>query len=296
MPETHAAHGIAMRLGAVASFGLMAACVKLASDRGVLIGEILFWRFAISFFPTVLWIKWGSGLQAIRPHRASAHIWRAVLGLTAMYLVFWSLSLLPLAEVTTIHFAAPLFATLLSIPVLGEKVGARRLIAILVGFAGVLVVTQPQTGHIPLFGALVAIGAALAVGMAQVTVRQISRTETSEAIVFWFALIAVLATGALQPWLYSPHDLMSWALLAGVGVLGGIAQICITKSLEAAPLQITAPFDYTQLLIASLLGWLIWAELPSETTWLGAILIIGTGLYTIFRERKLARLSRGGGI
>lgn len=285
-----------MRFGAIISFGLMAACVKLASERGVAIGEILFWRFAISFFPTLLWIRLGSGLQAIRPKRPLAHVWRAAIGLTAMYLVFLSLSLLPLAEVTTIHFAAPLFATLLSIPVLGERVGARRLIAILVGFAGVVIVTQPQSGNLPLAGALVAIGAAIAVGLAQVTVRQISRSETSEAIVFWFALVAVIATGILQPWLYSPHDAASWALLGGVGVLGGLAQIFITKSLEAAPLQITAPFDYSQLLIATLLGWLIWSDMPRETTWIGAALIIATGLYTIYRERKLARMARGSAI
>ncbi|NNC72850.1 MAG: DMT family transporter [Sphingomonadaceae bacterium] len=285
-----------MRFGAIISFGLMAACVKLASERGVAIGEILFWRFAISFFPTLLWIRLGSGLQAIRPKRPLAHVWRAAIGLTAMYLVFLSLSLLPLAEVTTIHFAAPLFATLLSIPVLGERVGARRLIAILVGFAGVVIVTQPQSGNLPLAGALVAIGAAIAVGLAQVTVRQISRSENSEAIVFWFALVAVIATGILQPWLYSPHDAASWALLGGVGVLGGLAQIFITKSLEAAPLQITAPFDYSQLLIATLLGWLIWSDMPRETTWIGAALIIATGLYTIYRERKLARMARGSAI
>ena len=285
-----------MRLGAIISFGLMAALVKLAATRGIATGEMLFWRFAVSFLPTLLWIRLGKGLSAIRTHHPMAHVWRAVIGLASMYMVFWSLTLLPLAEVTTIHFAAPLFATLLSIPVLAERVGARRLTAILVGFSGVLVVTQPQSGNLPLLGATVAVAAALCVGLAQVTVRQISRTETTEAIVFWFSVSAVIVMGAFQPWLYSPHDTTGWMLLGGIGVLGGLAQIFITNSLRAAPLQILAPFDYLQLLIATALGWFVFAEMPHDTTWIGAAVIIGTGLYTVYREAKLARLARGANI
>lgn len=294
--ETRAAYGIAMRLGAIGSFGLMAALVKLAAERGIDPGEMLFWRFALSLLPTMLWIHFGRGLRTIRTRRPFAHLWRAAIGLVTMYLVFLSLSLLPLAEVTTIHFAAPLFATLLSIPILSERVGIHRLSAILVGFAGVVIVTQPQSGNLPAFGLAIAVAAALSVGLAQVTVRHISSTETTEAIVFWFSLSAVVVMGAMQPWLYDPHDLIGWALLAGIGLLGGLAQIFITRSLEAAPLQITAPFDYLQLLIASMLGWLIWADVPRTTTWIGAAIIIATGLYTIYREQKLARLARGANI
>jgi drug/metabolite transporter (DMT)-like permease len=288
--------GILFRLIAVSSVALMATMVKLAGEAGLETVEMIFWRFAFALPPTLLWIGLGPGLARLRPNRLRSHFWRAGVGLFAMYMVYWSVTVLPLAEALTIGFAAPLFATALSALFLKEDVGIYRWAAIAAGLAGVVVVTQPSTGNLPLIGVLVALGAAFGVGCATVTIRQVGRTESTEAIVFWFSAIAVCALGAVMPFIYSPHSAEQWLILALIGLFGGLGQIFITLSLRLAPVPVIAPFDYAQLLWAVGLGWIFFDDMPAAWTWAGAVLIIGSGLFTLHRERQRARLARGANI
>jgi drug/metabolite transporter (DMT)-like permease len=168
-------------------------------------------------------------------------------------------------------------------------VGRYRWSAVAIGFAGVLIVMQPGTGHLPAAGLAIALLGALAVAAVTITLRQIGRTEQTPTIVLWFTASSMLAVGLFLPWFGRSHDGWTWTILAATGFFGGLGQLFMTSALRFAPVSAVVPFDYTQLLWAVLLGWLLWDTHPQATTWAGAAVIIASGLYTVYRERKLGR-------
>ncbi len=274
-----------MRLVAITGFSVMAALIKLSFTHGVSTPEVMFYRSLFGLPPLLAWIAWEGRWGVWRTRRPLAHAGRSVIGLTSMALGFSALALLPLAEASTISFAAPLFALALSAPLLGERVGTGRWVAVAIGFTGVLIVVRPG-GDLPLLGTAVAVGAALGVSLVTVTIRSISRTESTQTTVFWFTVFVTVAMGCLMPWFGTSHDLETWALLIGVGLTGGIGQIGLTGSLRFAPIAVLAPFDYLQLLLAVLFGWLLFDARPALTTWAGAALIIASVLSTLPRRKK----------
>ena len=288
-PRQNKAIGIALRIGATTCFAFMAAMIKLGYEAGMATPELVFYRFAFGLPPLLLWIGWEGSWGAWRTGRPLAHVWRAVAGLATMVLAFSALRYLPLAESTTIGFAAPLFAVVLSGLVLKEQVGRHRWSAVLLGLVGVVLVTRPGGADLPTIGLLLAIVAAFGVGITTITIRQIGRTEGTQTTVLWFTLLSMLAVGALMPFFAQAHDPRGWAILVALGGFGGVAQLMLTASLRYAPVAVVTPFDYTQLLWAVLLGWAIFGNAPPESTWAGAAIIILSGLYTLYREHKLGR-------
>ncbi|HEX8574156.1 MAG TPA: DMT family transporter [Allosphingosinicella sp.] len=288
-PQQNRLLGIGLRVGAVAGFAVMAAMIKLGYQAGISTVELTFYRFAFGLPPLLAWIAWSRNFSAWRTDRPLAHGWRAVAGLTTMVLAFSALAYLPLAESTTLSFAAPLFAIILSALVLGEKVGPHRWGAVALGFVGVLLVMRPEGSHLPAVGLMLAAGAAFGVGVTTITIRQIGRTEGTQTIVLWFSLLSLPAIGALMPFYASAHDGREWLILFALGSFGGFAQLLLTASLRYAPVPVVVPFDYTQLLWAVLLGWLVFGDRPAATTWLGAAAIIASGLYSLYREHRLGR-------
>jgi drug/metabolite transporter (DMT)-like permease len=251
--------------------------------------ELVFYRFAFGLPPLLLWIAWSGGWGAWRTRRPLAHLWRALVGLTTMVMAFSALRTLPLAEATTIGFAAPLFAVILSALVLKEQVGRHRWSAVIVGFLGVFLVTRPGGTVLEPVGLLLAVLSALGVGIVTITIRQIGRTEGTQTTVLWFTILSMIAVGMLLPFHAEPHDGRTWAILVALGLFGGVAQLLLTSSLRYAPVSVVTPFDYTQLLWAVLLGWLIFGSEPPGSTWAGAAVIIVSGLYTLYREHRLGR-------
>lgn len=286
---------IAYRLAGATGFALMAALIKVSADRGVAVVEIMFWRFGFGLLPLFCYIALRSGLRVVRTGHFGAHAGRAALGLASMYLSFRAIALLPLAEATTISFAAPLFAIALSALLLGERVGPRRWSAVAAGFVGVLVVADPGGESLPLDGLLFAVGGAVGVAAVTIAIRRIGRTEAPETTVFWFSILSlvVLAIPTLRA--ATPHDLRTWLMLGGVGLAGGLAQLFMTRSLGLARVSVVAPFDYSQLVWAVLLGWAIWNTVPTARTWAGAAIIAACGLYSAYRERKLQQRAAPGG-
>jgi len=281
--------GIGLRLGATIAFAVMAALIKLASDRGVNAPELVFYRSAFALPPLLVWILASGSRDRWRTKRPMAHLTRGAIGLTSMFLSFGALTLLPLAEAVTLSFIAPLFAVVLSALVLHEAVGRHRWTAVAIGLIGVIVVMRPAgTGLSPL-GLGLAVAGAFSVGAATITIRQIGRTETTQSIVLWFTLICTAAGAATLPLFGQIHDGTTWVLLIALGGFGGIGQLLMTASLRAAPVGAVVPFDYAHLIWAALLGWLIWDMHPRATTWAGAAIIIGSGLYTLYREHRLGR-------
>jgi drug/metabolite transporter (DMT)-like permease len=279
------ARGIAMRLAAITSFSIMAALIKLAFEAGASTPEIMFYRSTLGLPPLLVWIAWRRRWSAWRTARPMAHVARGVIGLGSMACAFSAIALLPLAEATTISFAAPLFALALSAPFLGERVSRRQWGAVAVGFAGVLIVTQPG-GDLPLLGAIVALAAALGVSLVTVTLRSISRTEGTDTTVLWFTLLVTLVTAVLLPWFGQRHGLVTMLILVAIGLTGGVGQIALTSSLRFAPIATLAPFDYLQLVYAVAFGWLLFDAHPALTTWAGAGLIIISVLSTLRMRKK----------
>ena len=288
-PRQNRLLGIGLRVGATTCFAFMAAAIKLGHEAGIPTVELVFYRFAFGLPPLLLWIAWSRNSRAWRTDRPMAHLWRAAAGLTTMVLAFSALRYLPLAESTTIGFAAPLFAVMLSALVLGEAVGRHRWSAVALGFAGVLVVMRPEASQLPPLGLLLALLAAFGIGVTTITIRQIGKTEATQTTVLWFSLLSMLAVGMPMPFHAQAHDGRGWLILLALGSFGGVAQLLLTASLRYAPVPVVVPFDYSQLLWAVLLGWLIFADEPPATTWIGAAIIVASGLYTLYREHRLGR-------
>ena len=288
-PEQNRLLGIGLRIGATTCFGFMAAMIKLGYAHGVSTPELVFYRFSFGLPPLLLWIAWSKNFAAWRTARPAAHMLRSAIGLTTMVLAFTSLAYLPLAESTSIGFAAPLFAVMLSAFFLRERVGKHRWSAVAAGLVGVLIVMRPGGAELPPIGLGIAILSAFGVACVTITIRQIGRTEHPQTTVLWFTLSSMLVTGALLPWFGQSHDLQTWGILLALGLFGGVAQLLLTASLRYASVAVIAPLDYLQLLWAVLLGWLIWNTQPPPSTWAGAAVIIASGLYTIYREHRLGR-------
>jgi drug/metabolite transporter (DMT)-like permease len=288
-PKQNRLLGMGLRVGAATCFAFMAMLVKLGHEAGVETVELAFYRFAFGLPPLLLWIAANRNFGVWRTQRPLAHLWRGAVGLTTLCLSFSALALLPLAEATTIGFAAPLFAVMLSALVLGEPVGRYRWSAVAIGFLGMLVVMRPEGRHLPPLGLMLAGLSAFGAGIVTITIRQVGSTESTQTTVLWFTLFSITVTGALMPFFADAHDGATWLLLLALGAVGGTSQVCLTASLRYAPVAVVAPFDYIQLLWSVLLGWLVFAQPPLATTCLGAVIIIASGLYTLYREHRLGR-------
>ncbi|WNO53315.1 DMT family transporter [Stakelama saccharophila] len=285
--------GLGLRLFAILCLASMAALIKLSEARGAKLGEIMFFR-QLCAIPLVLgFVAATAGLNALRTSRIGAHGARTVVGLMGMVCNFGSLTLLPLAEATTLQFTAPIFATILGALLLREPTGRHRWGAVIAGFIGVLIVAQPGGGDIPLFGAVVGLGAAFFVALIAILLRQIGRTEGAGTTVFWFSALSVPPLGAVYAFQAQPHDAATWAMLAGIGIIGGMGQLSLTAALRFAPVSAVVPMDYSSLIWATMYGFLLFGVLPTTATLIGAPIIIASGLYIVWREHRLARLRAG---
>lgn len=281
---------LVLRLGAALTLATMFALVKLASEHGIALSHMLLIRQAASIPILCLWLALTSGFGVMRTQRLGGHFKRSLYGVTGMVLNFLAPILLPLAVSTTFSFAAPIFAVILSALVLREHVGRWRWAAVLLGFAGVLVVASPAGGaEIPMTGALVAIGAAFMVALVSIQIRDLAQTENSVVIVLYFSIFTVpflFVWSLFDGWTSDPADL---ALLIGIGVAGTLAQVLLTLALRFGQVASVIVMDYVSLIAASFYGWYLFDNLPPASLWLGAPLIIAAGIIIVVREQILRR-------
>lgn len=287
-PPERRLFGIALRATSATAFGLMSALLKGASELGVSTPEMIFYRNVWALLVVVGWIVAGPGWSAVKTEAPLAHLTRSGIGLISMLLTFGALALLPLGEATTLTYAAPIIATLLSGLILAEKIGPRRWSAVAVGFIGVLLVARPGDG-VTAIGLAVGIAAAFGQSAVMITVRQISRTEQTVAIVFWFTVFTTIAGLLMLPFFGHRHDFTTYAILAGAGLLGGVGQLSMTGSLRFAPVSVVVPLDYLQIVWGILIGWIVFLSPPTWLMLAGATLIAGSGIYTANRERIRGR-------
>jgi drug/metabolite transporter (DMT)-like permease len=291
-PERPAARpmlGIGLRIGAVLVIGIMFLLVKMAGNRGVHVGESLFWRQLAGLPVAVAWLWWNNDLASIRTSRPGGHMLRMVLGIGAMGLNFTSMVLLPMADATTLGFATQIFATILAALLLAEPTGKFRWGAVAIGFLGIIIALRPGQSDISSTGAAVALAGAVLTACTVIQLRRLTATETPGAIVFWFSLTSIVPLGLAQFVFASAHDAETWAIIAGLSLAGAIGQILLTASLRYASVATIMTIDYSSLLWSALLGWLVFSDLPATTILQGAPLIVGAGLIIAWREQYLAR-------
>ncbi len=284
--------GMVLRLFAGIALALMFAGVKWAAQHGVGVIESLFYRQLGTASAALVFVLLTSGLGSLRTRRVGGHILRMGIGVVAMGLNFLAMILLPLAEATAIGFSVPIFSTLLAALMLGERTGRWRWGAVILGFIGVLVIVQPGSGHIALHGAMVAVAAALTTAFATVAIRRLGATEAVATTVFWFGASSLIPLGLAMPLVAHTHPANVVAVIAGFSLAGGGAQLLLTGALRYAPVALVMPMDYASLVWASLLGLLVFGQMPSQWTWIGAPVVIGAGLVILWREQKLHRRAR----
>ena len=278
--------GIGLITLSMALLSAMDALVKwLSADYSTI--QLMFFRSVFAFLPLAPMVLRAGLTASLRTQRYGTHLLRALFGLSALGSFFWSLSLLPLADATAIAFAAPLFVTALSMPLLGEVVGVRRWSAVGVGFLGVLVMVQPGVGVFQP-AALLPLAAALFLALMVIHVRKLTRTESNTTIVLHYTIISTLVTGAVVPFYWVTPGLTDFLLLAMVGVLGGLGQLVLTAAYRRTEASILAPFDYSAMIWAVLFGFLLWGDLPALNIWFGVAIVIASGIYIIYREAELS--------
>lgn len=280
--------GIVAMVAGIFCLATMDALAKYLGETYPIV-QIVFFRslFVLPMAVVMAWLSAG-GLASLKTRRPWVHLVRGVLTTAAIVTFFTALRFLPLAEVWTIAFASPLLVTALSVPVLGEPVGWRRWSAVLVGFAGVLIVVQPgMSAFQP--AALIALLAAVCYALILITARKYAESESTPSLVFWSGLVPVVVSGAVLPfhWTMPATGELHWFLV--IGVLGGFAMLLLTQAFRLAPAAVVAPFDYTAMIWSVGWGWLIWQDVPRPTTWIGGAVIIVAGLYIMHRETRLAR-------
>lgn len=197
---------------------------------------------------------------------------------------------IPLATATVLMFMSPILVTVMSAVVLREHVGWRRWIGVLVGFLGALVVARAWENGLSMFntGTLLLFAAAFANASYQITTRKLRGDQPLTTLLFTAATGAIVTTGLL-PWHWQMPDGREWLLMMAAGVLGCVGHLCLIRAYRLAPASVIAPFAYSSLIWATILGFAIWQDVPELTTLIGAAMIIGSGLYIFLRERHLAR-------
>ncbi len=278
--------GIILLLIASATFALSAAFAKAIGTR-IPVAEVILFRNAFAI-PALLPVVLASGgLAALATRNPMSHAARTLFGMMGMIGAFYGYVHLPIATVTALGFTMPLFLTILSVPLLNERVGWRRGAAVLVGFLGVVLMVRPGGEGMRGEGLAVTLCLLGAVGwaLAMITIRRMGEAgESSVAIVFWFTVgSAVLAGIASIPvWVWPTA--VEWALLAGIGLVSALAQVLMTTAYRTGETTLLAPFEYSGIVWTTALGAFVWAELPDGWDFVGIAVLVGAGLYIWHRE------------
>ncbi|HEY9569190.1 MAG TPA: EamA family transporter [Thalassobaculum sp.] len=278
--------GALMMALAAAAFSIMHAAIRhLSAEMHPF--EIAFFRVFFGFFalaPVFLRQGWAP----LRTRNVKLLAGRGVLNAAAMLMFFFSLSITPLATVAALSFTAPLFATLLAMLMLHETVRLRRWTAILIGFAGALVILRPGVVEIGL-GPMLVIGSSVVWAFALMIIKVLTRTESSVTITAYASIFLspICLVAAIPHWTWPGVEQLAW--LAGIGIVGTVAQTVMNQSFKLADASAVLPIDFSKLLWASALGFAMFGEVPDLWTWIGGALIFASATYVSIRESRLRR-------
>ncbi len=292
----HPFKAIGLKLISALLFAFMSALVRQLGDVAP-VGQMVFFRSAFAILPVVLvYAVRGELATAVRTSRPLGQLGRGLLSVGGMFTNFSALTRLPLADATAISFASPLITVALAAIILKERVRIYRWSAVVIGFAGVIVMLIPHLDigrYAVIGGAAAAAGSMFAVISAfcnagtVIQTRRLTKSETTSSIVFYFSLVCAIAGALTLPFAWhspTPRELIA---LIALGVLGGFAHILLTESYRYGTASLVAPFDYSSMLWAVLLGYWLFGELPDTLVYVGASIVAAAGLFVIWRERQL---------
>lgn len=294
--------GVFFKLASAFLFTVMAALIR---DIGLAVptGEIVFARSFFALIPIAIWLTWrGVFRAALSTERHAGHMIRGLVGVSSMFLMFAGLARLPLPDATALGYASPLFVVIFAAILLRERIHAMRWTAVAVGLAGVVVIMWPQlrTGAlaaafsgsaeatVTATGAAFALGATVLTAAAMIQIRRLTETEGTGTIVFYFSVwsaVAGLASAPILGWVWP--DLKTTLTLVAIGCVGGVAQILLTESYRRADASLIAPFEYSTILWALAIGFLVFGELPTVWTLVGGAIVVGSGVAIAVRESRL---------
>jgi drug/metabolite transporter (DMT)-like permease len=266
---------------------LLFACLDTTTKyltRYMPVAEVVWGRYLAQLVLMIAVLGPTMGRRLLRTRRPGMQIVRSVLMLGSTVFAIWGFSLLPLADAVTIGFTTPMLVTALSVPLLGEKVGPRRWAAVAVGFAGVVIVMRPGSGVLGV-GAVIMLVMALVYALYQIVTRVLGQTEDPYASQFYAAIIGTLLSTLALPFIWHPLDLRLTLLLLLAGLFGGTGHFLMIKAYGLAPASVLVPFTYTALIWVTILGWVVFDEVPDRWTFVGMAIIAGSGLYIANRER-----------
>lgn len=278
--------GILLMCGSTLCFALMHAMIRHAS------AELP--PLVIAFFRNVLGllvfapIFLSQGFGFLRTKRIGLHAFRSLLNAGAMLMFFSALAITPIAHVTALGFSAPIFAAVLSVVLLGEKIRARRWTAIIIGFVGVLVILRP--GMIPIdAGSALVLASAVLWAIVLMIIRVMGRTESSMTITAYMNLFLSLFSFGPALWVWVWPSAEGWIWLVLIGFTGTVAQIGLSQAMKETEPTVVMPFDFLRLIWVAALGWVAFGEVPDRFVWIGGAIIFSSGFYLAWRERQNAR-------
>src|SRR5262245_46321170 len=289
----HPFKAVGLKLISALLFAAMSALVRRLGDVAP-VGQMVFFRSAFAILPVVvIYAIRGELGSAVRTGRPLGQLGRGTLSVCGMLSNFSALTRLPLADATAISFASPLITVALAAIVLKERVRIYRWSAVLVGFVGVIIMLIPHfdvrhyaaagAATTAAVGSLFALTSAICNAGAVIQTRRLTQTETTSSIVFYFSLICAIAGALTLPFAWHSPTGAQLAALIALGILGGLAHIFLTESYRYAPASVVAPFDYSSMLWALLLGYWLFGELPDRLVYLGATIVTAAGLFVIWR-------------
>ena len=279
-------HGILLMLLTMVFFVAADAIAKYLT-RSYPVIEVTWGRFVFHLTLLLPFLVGRRNLTVFRTNRLRLQLARSLLQIGSTVLYFSAIALLPLATATVIAFAQPLLLTVFSVPLLGEKVGLRRWSAVLIGFVGVLIIVRPGGGAalgVSHWAMLLPLATAAVSAFYQIATRLVASHDRVETSLFFTAVSGAIVASIAVPFVWRTPDLEGWTLMLATGVLAGAGHYCIINAFKRAPASVLAPFSFTQLIWATALGYLIFGDLPDGATLLGALVIIGSGLYVFYRE------------
>lgn len=289
--QNHAVAGICYMLFGMLILTGMDVVVKVMVQADYHPIQVLFVRgwIVLAIMFTVL--PMNGGLRALVPGRPVALVLRGIIGFLAPFSFFTALTTVPLADATVVFFAAPLLMTGLSPLVLKERVGPYRWAAVVVGFIGVVIAVNPSTtGMNPMlfmvFLALIAYTALALMG------RWLGDTETTFRLVFYFNLGILVVSSVFVAFVWKPIPLDAFGGMVAISVMALIGHVLLTRAFILAPLSIVSPFEYSALLWAAILGYLVFGDVPPSTVWIGGAIIAASGMFILYREARLAKVPK----
>lgn len=294
-PDSRPLTGIALKVASVAVFVGMSSFIKAAGQ--VPAGQIVFFRSFFAIFPVLVVLAFRNELRtAFRTKRPFNHALRGIVGVSAMGLGFFALTRLPLPEAIALNYAQPLLVTVFSALFLAEPVRIYRWTAVIIGLVGVLIISWPK---LTLFGSgeamdnqealgvMAALAAASISACVMLLIRNLVRTDRTSTIVLWFSMTASVAALLTIPFGWEALTTRQWILLVGSGFCGGLGQILMTEAYRHAEASTVAPFEYTSMLLGLIVGYLVFHDVPTVHMLVGSVIVIGAGIFIIWRERQL---------